>query len=443
MQIANCKLSIGLSAICNLHFRAPLVEWSCILQLPSVVRRRTFAKIPIAALCLALGTGTGSASRGDVLELANGGRVEGRLAKASDGNRTNVVIELAAGGTLVIPRSQIARVDSTSEAEAEYAELARTSADTVEAHWKLAQWCRERKLRPLAQKHLTRILELEPNHEQARALLGFRRNDGQWMTRDEVMASRGMVLYDGKYVTRQHVELLEKMKAAKVSDADWANHLERLRRWLTGRRQDRSAQALAEIQSIADPAAAEAIVQLLRREDQPELKRLWLEVASRLDHAAAVDALVDVSLLDPDPELRHQSLEYLIQSGRSGLITPYIRSLKDRDNELVNRAAAALGQIGDPQAMGPLIDALITKHRYKVEDGNPDQHAYTFSPQGGGFSFGGGGPKYVTETIRNPEVLAALVHLSGGTSFDYDQGQWRRWLAAQAKEQAVDIRRDE
>jgi hypothetical protein len=124
-------------------------------------------------------------------------------------------------------------------------------------------------------------------------------------------------------------------------------------------------------------------------------------------------------------------------------MTPYLRYLKNRDNEIINRAGAALGQIGDPDAMGPLVDALITKHRFKVEDGNPDQHAYTFSPQGGGFSFGGGGPKFRNETVRNPEVLAALVHLSGGTSFDYDQEQWRRWLAAQVKHNAVDVRRDE
>jgi hypothetical protein len=250
-------------------------------------------------------------------------------------------------------------------------------------------------------------------------------------------------MYDGKYVTRQHVELLEQNKKAKVSQADWANHLERLRDRLTGRRQNRSAEAYAEIQAIQDPAAAEAVVDMLRREESPDLKRLWLEVASRLDHVAGVDALVHVSLTDPDPEQRHQSLEYLIKSGRRGVVTPYVRALKNRDNEIINRAGAALGQIGDSEATGPLIEALITTHKYKVEDGNPDQHAYTFSPQGGGFSFGGGGPKFRNETVRNPEVLAALVHLSGGTSFDYDQGQWRRWLAAQAKQQLVDVRRDE
>jgi hypothetical protein len=181
---------------------------------------------------------------------------------------------------------------------------------------------------------------------------------------------------------------------------------------------------------------------LLEREQDPDLKRLWMEVASRLDHRAAIDALVELSLLDPDAEIRHQCLEYLVRSGRRGLITPYLRALKNKDNEIVNRAGAALGQVGDPSALGPLIEALITKHRFQVTDGNPDQQSYTFSPQTGGFSFGGGGPKFVTQALRNPDVLSALVNLAGGASFDYDQQQWRRWLAAQAKQQRVDVRRD-
>ena len=399
---------------------------------------------PIALLIgwSVLSIGLSEPARGDVLELSNGGRIEGRLVESSDADKESYTVELAGGGRVTIPRSQVARVESKTDLDAEYAKLARRSPDTAEAHWKLAEWCRERKLREQSLRHLERLVELDPNHEQARAILGFRKNDGQWMTRDEVMESRGMVLYEGKYVTRQHVELLERQKAAKSSHADWANNLERMRRWLSGRRQDRAAQALAEIQSIRDPLAAEAVAAALRREENPDLKRLWMEVASRLDHRAAVDALVELSLLDADPEIRHQSLEYLIKSGRKGLLTPYVRALKDRDNEIVNRAGEALGQIGDADSIGPLIGALVTSHKFQVAEGNADQHAYTFSPQGGGFSFGGGGPKFVTQAIQNPSVLAALQSISG-TNFDYDQRQWRAWLAAQAKRQAIDVRRDE
>ncbi len=433
----NCKMSIAESPIPNLQFAI------CILQ-------SRFLHPSIAALALAVVLIIGVVARADVFELAGGGRVEGRLVESDDEDPSTLVIELADGGQLKVPRSQIVGLTSTSDVAAEYQELARSSPDTVAAHEKMAEWCREHKLRDESQLHWERILELDPNHVAARAALGFRQKDGEWMTREDVMASRGMVRYEGRYVTPQHVELMERRKEKKATGADWANELERLRRALIGRRQERAAQALAEIQQIRDPQAAEAVVGMLRREDDPRLKRLWIEVAGRLDHQLAIDALVKLSLADPDPEIRHDCLEYLIKSGRPGLVTPYIRALKNSDNEIVNRAGAALGQIGDRDAIGPLIDALLTKHRFQIgEGGGPNQHAYTFSPDhpsggaGGGFSFGGSGPQIVTQPIRNPDVLSALVALSGGASFDYDQRAWRRWLAAQGKLQAVDMRRDE
>lgn len=381
--------------------------------------------------------------RADVLELTSGGRVEGKIKPSPDNDTKNFIVDLAAGGQLVIPRSQVAHVDAASDAEAEYRKLARTSPDTVEAHWKLVEWCRQHKVQKNAEQHLARILELDPNHVEARAALGFRQKDGQWMNRDDVMASRGLVLFEGRYVTPQQVELATKQKEARVTQADWNKKIEQLRRWLTGRNQDKAAQAHAELLAIKDPQAAEAIAAALRREEDPELKRLWMEIASHLNHRAAVDALVHLSLADPDDDIRHLCVEYLIKSRRPGIAVPYVRALKDKDNEIVNRAGAALGQIKDHDTIGPLIEALVTKHRIKVSDANPDQHAYSFSNDGSAFSFGGKGPQIVTKTIRNPAVLDALLAMSAGTSFDYDQDQWRTWLAAQAKANVVDVRRDQ
>jgi hypothetical protein len=383
------------------------------------------------------------AVQADTIELASGGRIEGRVVESADADPSKYVIELAGGGRVTVPRLEVERIDTMSADEAAYQKLARTAPDTVAAHWKLAEWCRERRLRELAESHLERILELDPNHEAARTALGFRQKNGQWMTRDDIMANRGMVMYEGRYVTPQHVELMKRQKDTKLSQADWGNTLERLRRWLTGRREERIAQAHAELQTIRDPLAAAPLVAILLREEIPELRQLWVAVAAGLDHQLAVDVLVDLSLNDPVEEIRFQCLESLIKSGRTGLATPYVRALRNRDNVIVNRAGAALGQIGDTDAIGPLINALVTKHKFKVGDGNADQHAYTFSPDSGSFSFGGSGPQIVTQELRNPDVLGALVTLSGGTGFDYDQQQWRAWLAAQAKVNAVDVRRDE
>src|SRR5712672_3276289 len=146
--------------------------------------------------------------RADVFELTGGGHLEGKLLPADDASKLNCTIELSAGGRVTIARSQIAKIDTVTDAVAEYQKMARTTPDTVDAHWQLSEWCREHKLRDERRKHLDRILELNPNHADARAALGFHQKDGQWMNRDDVMAARGLVLFDGKYVTPQQVELL-------------------------------------------------------------------------------------------------------------------------------------------------------------------------------------------------------------------------------------------
>jgi hypothetical protein len=405
--------------------------------MPHVFRLRKLCFGPLlaavaVAICWAC---RGHNARGDTLELTNGGRIEGRLVNPEDG-QSDYVIETATG-RLTFARSQVARVDVSSAAEKQYETLARTSPDTVEAHWKLYEWCRDQKLRGPAQKHLTRILELDPDHAQARSILGFKKEGGQWQTRDQLMASRGMVKYEGEYYTRQHVELLQRQKEAKSAQVDWRKDLQQLRRWLTGSDQARAQQALAKIPTIQDPAAAEPMVAMFRKETEPKLQSLWLEVLARLNDQVAVNALIEHSLYDDNDEIRYQCLEYLIKSGRPGLAAPYLQALKSNDNVTINRAAMALGRIGDPEAIGPLIDVLVTNHKVKVSDNSGKMAA------GPGSLSIGGGPKFENRQARNADVLAALVALTGMAQFEYDQPAWRAWLTEQAKQHPVDLRRDQ
>jgi hypothetical protein len=382
--------------------------------------------------------GDAQPARADVLELKNGGRIQGQLITAANDNG-DYVIETATG-RVTIARDQVARVDATSEVEKEYAAAARNSPDTIEAHWKLYEWCRDHKLREQAQTHLTRLLELDPDHAQARSILGFQMRGGQWQTRDELMASRGMVKFEGEWYTRQHVELLQQKKETKSAQVDWRKDLARLRRWLVGSDQNRSRQARTEIQAIRDPLAAEPLVTLLRTESIPALRRLWLETLAPLDHPSVPIALVEHSLLDANDEMRHQCLEYQVASGRPGLIAPYLRALQSDDNVTINRAAVALGMIADPDAVPPLVEVLITNHRIKISD-NTGQMRVSNSPGSSGIGMGGG-PKYENRVARNADVLAALISLTNMAQFQYDQPAWRAWLAARAKSHPVDLRRD-
>ena len=62
---------------------------------------------------------------------------------------------------------------------------------------------------------------------------------------------------------------------------------------------------------------------------------------------------------------------------------------------------------------------------------------------GGGFSFGGNGPKVIERTQENIRVLRALATLSGNQDFGYDQLAWRRWFVDRQMHDRVNSRRDE
>jgi hypothetical protein len=101
--------------------------------------------------------------------------------------------------------------------------------------------------------------------------------------------------------------------------------------------------------------------------------------------------------------------------------------------------------MSDPSAIGPLIDALVTIHTYKVVTSNPGGMSAMFSPDGsagpGGLSVGGGGPKYFKRRHQNQQVLDALSALTR-QNFSFDQVAWRAWNASQQGRAGRDLRQD-
>jgi HEAT repeat protein len=169
-----------------------------------------------------------------------------------------------------------------------------------------------------------------------------------------------------------------------------------------------------------------------------------------LDDALAERTLVAYSLEFEHADkrwadaVRQDCLEYLMASGRPVSVIPYVEALKSKDNVIVNRAGEALARIGDAAAISPLIDALVTSHKYQVAPQGPGMTT-SFSPDGtggGGFSVGGR-PKIETVSEENPAVLQALKKLSGGQNFDYDKVAWRRWYVDLLMRQHTNARRDE
>ena len=117
---------------------------------------------------------------------------------------------------------------------------------------------------------------------------------------------------------------------------------------------------------------------------------------------------------DDSEEIREACLERVIQLQDPEALTTYVGALNDENNQRVNRAAVALTRLGDPSAIGQLIEALITTHRLAVPGG--PYVITTFSDDGPGLSVGNRSP-IVIQHMQNKGVLTALITLTEGGQF--------------------------
>ena len=241
----------------------------------------------------------------------------------------------------------------------------------------------------------------------------------------ESMAAMGLVRHDGAWRTPQEVELAARADHDAAARREWTKRLDRLRRDAARGH----ALAAEEIRGISDPHAVPALAAALTADADLRTRGLCVEALSRISSPDAFATLVATALDHADPETRIAAVERLASLGPPLAAPPLVAALASPDNARVNRAAEALGRLGEPAVAGALIGSLETKHVVVQGDGKPaGSTSVTFTPAGGGLSLGGG-PKPVPVMVRNARVLEALVALTG-QNFAWDATAWRRWLAA-------------
>lgn len=394
-----------------------------------------------ARLCLAVAILFGGAGVATCLAeefvLSGGGRVVGELLNPNQVPRTDFLVKTPEGVVFKIERAQVAQRLTPRAEEAEYEAIWPRYADTVEAQWELAEWCRERTLNAQRERHLKRILELDPDHEQARRGLGFVTRDGQWTTRDDEFRKQGYVYFEGQWRTAQEVQLIEEDRTTTKAQNEWLAKLKQFRDQLASAN---SREARAAILQMNDPHAVKALAKALESEANENIRHLYLEALANVGTAPAAKILAAWYLREPLEELRMACLDPL--KGNRQAVDFFAGLLGSSDNRDVNKAAAALGYLGDPSAIDSLIRALVTTHKFRVTKGNPGQTSATFGSGGGGGLAMGGSDEIVSRSLTNRSVLDALVALSGGSNFGYDVGAWKAWAAGRRQYQLVNPRRD-
>ncbi len=389
------------------------------------------AHLPLVFVVALLASGPAS---GEVFVLNQGGRVVGELLNPDEVPRKTFEIRTADGIVVTLDRSQVKERIHQRPEEVEYDKIRPRYPDTEQGQWELSEWCRERMLMPQREKHLTRVLELSPDHEKARRALGFSKSGGKWTTREDKMTAQGYVWHGGKWRLPQEVELIEAETESDEAQGRWQQDIRRWRKWLDT---DKVAMARKEFLAIKDPYAVKPLAQALHDEPNPKVRLLLVDTLARIGTPQAIRFLSVWALEDPDEDVGLTCLDHL--KGHKDPVTYFVSRLGSSNNDEINRAAFALEQMEDPTAIRSLIEVLVTSHKRKITVGGGQ--SATFGDGGGGLTMGSK-TKVIERVVQNTAVLKALVGLAGGPNFGYSIPAWKSWYRAQRKVTRLDGRRD-
>lgn len=405
------------------------------------------------------------AASADLIRLRNGGELRGKL-RPGHTRDAEVTMDTLTGGVVVVARKEVAFTTMRSLESEEYEVRAKQVPHTVAGHWELAEWCRQNRLRNQRIEQLELLLLLDPDHAEARRALGHVQDRGEWLTREELMARRGYTLYQGRWVTQQELDLLEKSDAERTAEREWFSKVLAWVRWAGGTNERQRQQGVAALQEIRDPAAVAALTTHMAEHESAAVRSLFVQVLGNIPGPRSARPLAERSLFDSNALVRKAALDALRPDQYPAAVNVYLAGLLNNDNAVVNRAAAALARVGDPRVAPALFEALVTTHRYEVQVPVP-QAMVLGLPNGGGtlvdpqvlsqylppdveaalrtgqYPFGvivlppAGVPQKfrivrVQAQIPNTEVRAALVKLTG-QDFGYDERTWKLWWSAEGQ----------
>ena len=157
--------------------------------------------------------------------------------------------------------------------------------ETIDGQIGLARWCSKHKLEDQARAHLTRVLEFDPDHAEARQHLGFRSVNGTWVDEHDIAEAQTFA------------------RKASAAAAKWVPRLEKLRDRLAGGNAGQREKARAELMAIRDPDAVEAIDAVFCRQTS-EMALLGIELLKNIRSPQAAAVLAWHAAFSPWPQVR-------------------------------------------------------------------------------------------------------------------------------------------
>ncbi len=390
-----------------------------------------------------MGTAAGLAlvprAEGDVFRMKQGEDVEGELLEdVGDAYRVRTRL-----GIVDIEKSRVAGVKKKKSPWQVYAQKRKQCPPTAEGHLELAEWCEKNGLGAERQDELETVIDLDPDHAEARKALGFEPDDkGGWRR------ARSAVRDDADRLQREQERLVQKLVSQWFVKIQ-AIHRSRLAGRDRGIEDEKFRKGREQILGIRDPLALPALAGVLSTGDTPT-RGVLIEALARFEQDEATMNLLVMALLDPSADIRRRAAVELIPRKDDRVVARLCDALNSKDEGILRHAAVALGTLKAADAVEALIPLLSTSARRSVLVNRPVYLGGIYSSFGGWGRIAHGGqllryrPSSIgvlgtgtmvgtysfyqkqVVSIHRTEVQEALISITG-QNFGFDGSGWRKW----------------
>ncbi|HAY80201.1 MAG TPA: hypothetical protein DCY79_10390 [Planctomycetaceae bacterium] len=191
-----------------------------------------------------------------------------------------------------VPNSDAVAASNRDHRVKAYEHKREQAKQTVADQMHLARWCTQRGLHDQARAHWMQLLQLDPNHSEARRQLGFRRVGRDWVTEESWQAAS------------------EKQVADQANLHTWRARMESLRKLTQHRSQFHRNKAAEAIRSLDDTSAIPALEAVFFGDTEANAK-LAVEAVGNMTGEEAVMSLVRFAIYSDFLSVRDMAIERL------------------------------------------------------------------------------------------------------------------------------------
>jgi len=147
----------------------------------------------------------------DSVFLKSGGEIKGEVVE----QRADAVVMEVGPGRVTVPMKNVARiVSSTTDLGVYHARAAALARGDVAGWLSLAAWAQRRNLATQAREAYEHVLDVDPMNADANLALGHVRMADGWLSGAEANRARGLVEFEGMWMTPQERQMRFEERAA-------------------------------------------------------------------------------------------------------------------------------------------------------------------------------------------------------------------------------------